>query len=91
MAFTAAEPGLLQKYRFGLKTADFLLCRQCGVYVGALIESGGTAFGIVNIHALKNAPAKLAPTAPISYDDEDTGGRFARREHRWTPVSEYPG
>ena len=28
----------LSRYRFGLKTADFLLCRECGVYVGAAIS-----------------------------------------------------
>ena len=90
MSFTAAKPELLQKYRFGLMTADFLLCRECGVYIGALIETDGKAFGIVNVHALKDTPANLAPTAPISYDDEDTGGRVSRREQRWTPVSDYP-
>ena len=28
----------LERYRFGLKTADFYLCRACGVYVGACLE-----------------------------------------------------
>ena len=91
LAFTASKPALLQKYRFGLKTADFLLCRECGVYIGALIETDGKAFGIINIHALQEPPAKLAPTAPIHYDDENTGGRVSRRTQRWTPVSRYPG
>lgn len=90
MSFIAKNPALLQKYRFGLKTADFLLCRECGVYIGALIETGGKSFGIINIHALRDAPPNLAPTAPISYDNEDTGGRVTRREQKWTPVTEYP-
>lgn len=88
--FTAARPELLRKYRFGLKTADFLLCSECGVYIGALIETGSGAFGIINVHALRDAPANLATTAPISYDDEDIGGRVARREDRWTPVTGIP-
>ncbi len=90
IAFAAARPELLQKYRFGLKTADFLLCRECGVYIGAVIASAGAAFGIVNVHALQEAPANLAATAPISYDDEDVDGRVSRREDRWTPVTEIP-
>ena len=90
ISFTAMQPDLLQKYRFGLRTADFLLCRECGVYIGALIQAGARSFGIVNVHALKASPANLAATAPISYDDEDTGGRVSRREQKWTPVSEYP-
>lgn len=90
IGFTAARPDLLQKYRFGLKTADFLLCRECGVYAGAVIETDCGAFGIVNVHALREAPANLAAIAPISYDDEDVSGRVSRREDRWTPVTEIP-
>lgn len=90
LAFTAAKPGLLQKYRFGLKTADFLLCRECGVYIGAVIETPRGAYGIVNLHALRDRPAGLAATAPISYDGEDEGSRVSRREDRWTPVTGIP-
>jgi hypothetical protein len=91
ISFIASSPELLNRYRFGLKTADFLLCRECGVYIGALIETAGKSFGIVNIHALREGPADLAATAPISYDGEDVGGRVSRREQRWTPVVEHPG
>lgn len=88
--FSASRPELLQRYRFGLMTADFLLCRQCGVYIGACIESGGRRFGIINIHALRDIPGELAATAPISYDGEDSGGRISRREQKWTPVTAIP-
>jgi hypothetical protein len=90
IAFTASRPDLLQKYRFGLKTADFLLCNECGVYIGAMIETAGGAFGIVNVHALLETPENLAATAPIVYDNEDVAGRVSRRENRWTPVAESP-
>ena len=43
--FVANDPELLQKYRFGLFTADFLLCRKCGVYIGAVIEVDGDRYG----------------------------------------------
>lgn len=89
--FTASRPELLQRYQFGLKTADFLLCRTCGVYIGAAIASAAGAFGIVNVHVLQEAPENLAATAPIVYDDEDVGGRVSRREKRWTPVTKIPG
>jgi hypothetical protein len=90
IAFTAARPDLLQKYRFGLKTADFLLCSACGVYIGAMIETASGAFGIVNVHALLEKPENLAATAPIVYDNEDVAGRVSRREDRWTPVTKIP-
>ncbi len=90
IAFVASRPEMLRKYRFGLMTADFLLCKHCGVYIGAVIESSGSVFGIINVHALEETPANLAATAPISYDAEDVGGRVSRREERWTPVIERP-
>jgi hypothetical protein len=73
-----------------LKTADFLLCGQCGVYVGAVIETDSGAFGIINVHALLETPGKLAGPEPISYDDENASDRVSRREERWTPVTSLP-
>jgi hypothetical protein len=35
-----ADPAALVRYRFGLKTADFLICARCGVYVGAIYGEG---------------------------------------------------
>ena len=78
----------LQRYRFGLKTADFLLCRNCGVYIGAFIETPTGEFAIINTHSLKPQPDDMAAVQPISYDGEKTGGRIKRREERWTPASE---
>jgi len=90
ISFIASRLESLQKYRFGLRTADFLLCRECGVYIGAVIASAGNAFGIVNVRALKETPDDLANIATISYDAEDVDGRVSRREERWTPVIEVP-
>ena len=87
---SVAESGMLQKYRFGLRTADFLVCRGCGVYVGAVIVSAGRAFGIINVHALIDTPDDLAATTPVTYEREAVDGRIARRERRWTPVAAYP-
>lgn len=84
--FAVADEKLLNRYRFGLRTADFLLCRKCGVYIGALIETERGQFGIINTHALLNTPNSLAATAPVSYDTEDVAGRVSRREKRWTPA-----
>lgn len=90
LRFTAPRPDNLQRYRFALRTADFLLCRECGVYIGAVIEAPEGRFGIINTHALSETPADLAAVGPISYDGEDTSGRVDRRITRWTPVTGVP-
>ena len=84
--FAADIDGDLQRYRFGLRTADFLLCRNCGVYIGAVIDADAGHFGIINTHALDTIPDNIAAVAPITYDSENTADRVGRRAQRWTPV-----
>ena len=86
--FFAAQPTELQRYRFALGTADFLLCRRCGVYIGAILAAEEGVVGIINTHALKPQPAGLAAPAEATYDGEQTGGRVERRIARWTPASD---
>ena len=88
IAFFADEH--LQRYRFGLRTADFLICQRCGVYVGAVIETGKGRFGIINTHSLQPMPADLPTSRAVTYDDEGEAGRIERRERRWSRVTEVP-
>ncbi len=90
LRFHAANPDNLQRYRFAMRTADFLLCRECGVYIGAVIETDLGRFGIINTLSLKVTPADIAAVAPITYDSEDKQGRVGRREVRWTPITGVP-
>jgi hypothetical protein len=84
--FTVRESRLLNRYRFAQRTADFLVCRQCGVYIGALIETARGSFGIININALRPMPAGLPAPAAMEYGAESREQRIARREQRWSPV-----
>ena len=90
LEFVTAVPERLQRYRWALRTADFLLCRDCGVYIGAVIETERGRFGIINTHALSEQPDDLAAVGAVSYSGEDTSGRVSRREDRWTPVTSVP-
>lgn len=90
LQFIAEDPAVLQRYRFALKTADFLICKCCGCYIGAVIDTAHGRFGIINTRAFDSVPADLGEVAAISYDDEDIDGRISRREHRWTPVTAMP-
>ena len=90
LRFTAVNPRHLQRYRFALKTADFLLCKNCGVYVGAVIETGAGLYGIINTRALAATPDDIAVVAAVSYEDEREARRISRREERWTPVESVP-
>ena len=79
----------LIRYRFGLGTADFLICARCGVYIGALMEDGGKSWFTVNANAFRPPPRDDFPVAPADYDGEDAPARIARRKAKWTPVSAF--
>ena len=74
------------RYRFGLRTADFLICARCGVYVGATMADGGAQFAIVNANTLDDVAQLTQAVTPMNYDGEDEAARMARRKARWTPV-----
>lgn len=86
LAFHIAHLGTLRRYRFGLRTADFLVCKRCGVYLGAQIETARGAFGIVNVRAIAPVPRGLPDPAPANYGSETAPERIDRREKRWTPL-----
>ena len=86
LTFRVHEPHVLVRYRFGLKTADFLLCRRCGVYLGAQVRTGGGAFGIINTRALTPVPEGLPAAVAADYAAESSSERVARRTARWTPL-----
>jgi len=79
---------MLVRYRFGLKTADFLLCGCCGVYIGALLSDRGKMWMTTNANAFRPPPPDDFPLLPADYDGEDAAARAARRKERWTPVIE---
>lgn len=75
------------RYRFGVKSADFLVCGKCGVYVGAVIESSTGAFTTLNLNAMKTPVPGLREATPVSYDSESRDDRIARRLSKWTPAT----
>ncbi|MBV9990937.1 MAG: aldehyde-activating protein [Alphaproteobacteria bacterium] len=85
MRIRVREPGLLERYRFALKTADFLVCRRCGVYIGALLEDG---WFTVNANTFKPPPPLDHPAVPHDFGAESPDERIARRKRSWTPVVE---
>jgi hypothetical protein len=87
VAFLVRDQARLSRYRFGLGTAEFLVCRTCGVYVGAVMTEAGSACATVNINALQTPEVFPGAAVPVSYDRESASARRARRRARWTPAT----
>jgi hypothetical protein len=87
VTFRIGDASKLTRYRFGTRSADFLVCGECGVYVAALITSSRGQFATLNINTIRT-PLNVPEPEPVSYDEESAEQRQARREQRWTPVGE---
>lgn len=87
LEFRCGDPDQVRRYRFGGRTADFLICRGCGVYVGVQMASEMGRFGILNVLSLRPAVTGLPPAEPMDYGAEKGEIRRLRREAQWTPVA----
>jgi hypothetical protein len=87
LAFTARDIGRVRRYRFGSRTTDFMICQECGVYVGARLEASRGSFGVLNTRALRPILEDLPKPGLMHYGDEAAELRQQRREARWTPLA----
>ena len=87
LTFRAGDPTRVQRYRFAGRTADFLICRDCGVYVGAQMATDRGGIGVLNVLSFRPPIAGLPAAVPMDYDAETREIRRLRREARWTPLS----
>ena len=81
----SAPPNGLNRYRFGLRTADYLICRTCGAYVVAVISGNDKERATLNVTATGISELADRPAEQVDYDRESVEGRRARRLTSWTP------
>jgi hypothetical protein len=81
-----SRPDTLVRYRFALGITDFLLCRTCGVYVAAIMQTDGGWLGVVNVNVLDDREPFARPPTPMEYGAEVVEQREARRARVWMPV-----
>ena len=77
----------LTRYRFGHRTADYLICPVCGTYVATYMESPRGPVGVINVVGLQIGALKDEPVDFASLEGETQEGRIARRLSRWTPMT----
>ena len=87
VTFRIIDEAQLQRYRFGLQTADYLICRRCGLYIAAALTSQRGRFATINVNAIRE-PLDVQEAIPVSYEGESLERRQQRREQNWTPVVE---
>jgi len=74
----------LNRYQFGHKTADFILCKNCGVFIGAICTIDERDYAVINIKTMLNYDFSDNATSN-DYDSENQGSRLERRAKNWIP------
>ena len=82
----AEDWSLVEPYRFGTGTADFLICRRCGVYVGAVCDTPAGPRAVINTNALDDRARFAGEPTPYAHEGERPADRMTRRAANWTPA-----
>jgi hypothetical protein len=82
----AEDWSMVEPYRFGSRTADYLICRRCGVYIGAVCDTSAGTRAVVNTNTLEDRAAFSQEPVRPDYDGEATEARLARRAANWMPT-----
>jgi hypothetical protein len=80
LRFNEHVPGALNRYRFGYKTTDFLVCRNCGAYVGPRWSLGARASASSMFASC--IPCSIACRRHNQWSTKTKGRRYARRAEK---------
>ena len=75
----------LNRYRFGTKTADFHVCRACGVIPITTCSIASTRYAVVNIQTFNGIDHGRFVHRATDFEGETIESRLARRQQTWTP------
>jgi hypothetical protein len=82
----ADDWSLVEHYRFGTRTCDFLICRRCGVFIAAVSEMTAAARAVVNVNCLSDRGHFTSVPAVHDFEGETLETRSSRRAANWMPA-----
>ena len=83
LAIQVSDPSVVSRYRFGTKTADFLVCATCGVVPVVLSEIDNILYAVVNANTFADVGALEVSRRSTDFDAEDRKSRLNRRQRNW--------
>ncbi len=86
VTLTATDPDELQRYTFGLRTSEQIICRRCGVYVAMTLIDGDRVWSVINVDTLDDRALFTRMPEARDYSAEDRESRIERRKARWCPT-----
>ena len=86
LTITMKDPDQVNKYHIGIGISDFIICRNCGVYIGAHMPDGDDAYANVMAHVLDDHASFTRPSVPVVRTEENETEKRTRRRAAWTPA-----
>jgi hypothetical protein len=83
---SAGDWSLVENYRFGTRTCDFVICRRCGVFIAALSQMAEGVRAVVNINCLEDRERFTQDAKLHEFGGESVETRLARRATNWMPA-----
>jgi len=77
------DPAQVERYNFGTRTADFHVCKRCGVPAVVTSRIDGHDYAVVNINTFEGVDPAMFDRSTSDFDGEATEDRLARRKSRW--------
>jgi len=77
---------LVENYRFGTRTCDFLICRRCGVFVAAVSETTVGTRAVVNVNCLNDRGRFTSAPVVHDFEGETSETRSSRHVANWMPA-----
>jgi hypothetical protein len=78
----ADDWSLVENYRFGTRTCDFLICRRCGDFIAAVAETTAGPRA-VNVNCLNDRARFTSVPAVYDFEGETSETRSSRRAANW--------
>jgi hypothetical protein len=86
LTITMQNPDDVSRYHIGIGISDFVICRNCGVYIGAYMPDDDGAYANVMAHILDDHARFTLPSVPVVRTSESESEKRARRRAAWTPA-----
>ncbi len=86
LEISADDWSLVELYRFGTRTADFIICRRCGVFIAVISDLETALRAVVNVNCLDDRARFTARASLHEFQGETLEARISRRAANWMPA-----
>jgi hypothetical protein len=86
LEISADDWSLVELYRFGTRTADFVICRRCGVFIAAISDLETARCAVVNVNYLDDRASFTASATMHEFQGETFEAQTSRRAANWMPA-----